>query len=388
MSWTEILEEFDTVAEMTSDPAAVVKLPQSVVETVTEGDDDPRFATFEIRSGWSKAKRYWGAELFQNIAEQINDGSEPIVGYMGHIAPENDAYEFPEIQLQWLGAKLLQAGQDAKLAVKAYVLPGTKGREYLRRGLVKTVSWRGSASQVPYEKGVRVKDFMIESIDLSRPRKAGMSARLVGGLTSEMDDEGGKNVKPEEIAALQENELRAHNPGLITSIEAGARKPLEEQVSEMEATATAEAPKLATIPEFRKLLGLADDSDDLTVLQAAVASIRDAGKTLRDSVISKVLDSKIKDGESADGKLLRRVLVGEMAQKNFNPTGDEDADVKTVQEMVNGIIDGDESMKKLVSEMEATPVSPPTSHKDSHDNRSRELKPGYANSRIRVRTRA
>src|SRR5262252_4905218 len=130
----EIFEQFDdVVAEMTSDPSGLVPLPADLVARVTEGDDDPRFATFQIESGWSKSKRLWGPELFEAIATEINTSAqsgETVVGYQGHIKPENDAYEFPPIQLQWLGAKLLPAvGDKAKLAVKAYVLPGTRARD-------------------------------------------------------------------------------------------------------------------------------------------------------------------------------------------------------------------------------------------------------------------
>src|SRR6516165_14759 len=133
MDETEITEVFETVAEITSDVGGLVTLHPEVVASVTEGDDDPRFATFVIESGWSKSKRFWGGELFSEIADEIASAStrEPIVGYMGHIKPEDDAYSFPEIQLQWVGAKLIQTGERAKLAVKAYVLPGTKGRDYL-----------------------------------------------------------------------------------------------------------------------------------------------------------------------------------------------------------------------------------------------------------------
>ena len=251
-----ITEVFDTAVEMTTDPNAVVQLSPEIVSRVTAGDDDPRFATFVIESGWSKSKRFWGPELFTDVAAEMNSaaGGEPIVGYMGHIKEEDDPYVFPEIQLQWLGAKLSKVGDKAKLAVKAYVLPGTKGRDYLGRGLVKNVSWRGKVSQERVEGGVKIKQFIIESIDLARPRSAGMNARLVGALTSEM--EGGNDLKPEEIAALSENELRAYNPTLVVAIETAVKTPLETKVSEMEADAAAVKPTMDLIPEFRRILGL------------------------------------------------------------------------------------------------------------------------------------
>ena len=124
---------------------------------------------------------------------------------------------------------------------------------------MKVVSWRGQAAEIPYEKGVRVKKFQIESIDLSRPRKAGMSARLVGALTSEME-EGGRQVDAKEIAALTMNDLRAHAPQLVESIEKDARNPLETKVSEMETEATETKKVIDFLPKLREILGLDDNT--------------------------------------------------------------------------------------------------------------------------------
>jgi hypothetical protein len=109
MEWVDFTENFDSVvSEMTSDPSSLVPLAPEVVARVTEGDDDPRFATFVIESGWSKSKRFWGPELFGKVASEMTEAAktEPLVGYMGHIRPDDDPYTFPEIQLQWVGAKL------------------------------------------------------------------------------------------------------------------------------------------------------------------------------------------------------------------------------------------------------------------------------------------
>lgn len=383
MEVTDIVDELECVVEYSTDAiAGMVPLSPETVAEISEGDDAPRFATFVIESGWSKSKRFWGADLFNDVAEQINNGDESIVGYLGHIKPEDDAYSFPEIQLQWIKARVQKTGDRARLAVKAYVLPGTKGRDYLGRRLVKTVSWRGKAIQVPYEKGVRVSNFQIESIDLSRPRKAGMSARMVGALTSEMD-EGGNSVKPEEIAALQENELRAHNPALVTALETSAKSPLETKVGEM-ATAMAEIkPMVEIIPELRKILGLDENTDDVTVLSKAVAQIKEAGKTVRDSLLAKVLSDK-----RFDDPLLKRLITSEMTNREIEITGDDDKDKKTVTEMVNSIVDGDEALKKIVSEMEgAPPALPGTADRDRDGNRGGKdsWKPGFGNSNVRVK---
>jgi hypothetical protein len=316
-------------------------------------------------------------------------GGEPVVGYLGHIRDEDDPFLFPEIQLQWVGARLQQVGDKARLAVKAYVLPGTKGLDYLKRGLVKTVSWRGKVAQEMFRdstnQGVRIKKFAIESIDLSRPRAAGMSARLVGPLTSEMEtEEGGTQVKPEEIAALSANELRAHNPGLVATIEEDARKPLETKVGEMETAAAATAPVIVEIPALKKALGLSDDADDTTVLKAAVKFVSDQGKSVRDALLAKVLKAKKLDGDDRESKLARRLIVGEMTTLEFQPTGDSDKDEKSVAEMVNAVIDGSDDLKEIVGEMENNPPALPVSEKPRSGD-TRELKAGYANSNLRVR---
>ena len=383
-----VIELFDVVSEIGSDGVAgLVPVSRDVIDSVSQGDDDPKFATFVIESGWSKSKRLWGPELFQDVAEQINRNGEPLVGYMGHIRPDDDPYTFPEIQLQWIGAKLIQSGDKAKLAVKAYVLPGTKARDYMKRGLARTVSWRGKVAQEPFERGVRIKKFLIESIDLARPRAAGMSAQLVGALTSEMEHtNGGNSVKPEEIAALQENELRAHAPALVAQIEASARTPLETKVSEIETAQAAVLPLMNSIPDLRKLLGLGNDVEPLDVLKAAIAQIKQAGQSVKDSLLATVLDKKLKGDDEKQVNLVRRLIVSEMRGREITLSGDPDADEKTVSEMVNSIVDGSDDLKEMVSEMESTPASPPNTGDDRGKSGARELKPGYSNSNIRVRS--
>ena len=388
-------EQFDTVECTVSEIGGdgnLVPVASKVLARVTAGDDDPKFATFVIESGWSKSRRYWGPELFAGVASEINENAydgEPLVGYMGHISPDQDPYAFPEIQMQWVGAKLLERSPDkAKLAVKAYVLPGTPGRSYLEKGLVKTVSWRGKIAQEAVKGGVKVKQFLIESIDLARPRAAGMSAKMVGALSSEMEnEEGGNSVKPEEIAALQENELRAHNPALVAQIETTARQPLETRVSEMTTEAEAAAPALAKLPEIRKALGLDENASDESTLGAVVKYLRNAGKELRESVLDTVLAKKFGNAkDSVNYSLLRRAIVGEMTHRDLRLTGEDDeADERAVSEMVNEIVDTDQELKKVVSEMAETPPAPPASDERSRSGGERELKPGYKNSNIRVR---
>ena len=373
----EIHDLFDVevVSEMASGAAALVSLPPEKVAEITAGDDDPLFATFVIESGWSKSKRYWPPEILASISEQINGSSEAVVGYMGHVKPEDDSYSFPDIQLQWMKAAIQPSSDKSKLYVKAYALPSSKARDYLKRKLVSTVSVNGVANLKRIQGGVSVNEFDLESIDLSRPRKAGMKNTLVA-LTTEMED---STVKPEEIAALQENELRAHNPALVTAIETSVKKPLEEKVTEMEASAEDGKKQTDLITEIRKTLGLGEDADVLTTIGEMLTKLKAQATDMKDKAFDKVLEKKFKSESTRN--LVKRLVVTEMSVDE-DETEDEDEYTKKVEEMVNNFIDKDDDLKALVSSTETgggrSLTSPPG------DRGNRELKEGYENENIEV----
>jgi hypothetical protein len=388
----EIFEPVQIVSEMATGGDVLVSISPEVIERVTQDDPEPRFATFVIESGWSKSQRLWDIPIFDSVHEQIskaNSDGEPVVGYLGHIKPDDDPFAFPEIQFQWLRSALKKVGDKAHIFTKAYVLPETKARYYLKRGLAKSVSWYGQASQIPFQKGVRISDFKLESIDLARPRKAGMSARLVGALTGEMSNDEGATVKPEEIAALQENELRAHNPNLVKTIEDVAKTPLSTKIGEMEGEAVALKANADVLPEIRKVLGIAEDADALDVVKRLVEEANNAGRSLRDSILDSVLAKKFKDVEDKHVlALVKRSIIGEM--ENVEISGDEkhkQEDEKKVSEMVNKVIDQDADLKALVSEMEEAPPALASSSDSDRTGGSKELKAGDENSYFAVKAR-
>lgn len=383
-SYEPIYDSFEStvVSEMGMGADVLLPLDRETVDRVSAGDDDPKFATFLIESGWSNNKNYWGGEVFDSVQEQINNATEPIVGYLGHIKPDDDGFAFPDIQLQWLKSKLQISQDKVKMLVKAYVLPGTKGREYLQRGLVRTVSWRGDCLKKPIQGGNAIKDFKLESIDLSRPRKAGMSAALVGGLTSEME-EGRNEVKPDEIKALQENELRAHNPELVLAIETAVAKPLNEKVSEMEEAAKEAQPKVEQLSEIHKLLGIQEDGDILEGIKTVLATLKEAGKTARDAILDSVIQKKFKD--ETTHKLVKRLLTAEMTDVELS--GDKDKDEKLIEEKVNEMVNADDDLKELVAEMDEgrSKEGETRTVQSSNGNReTRKLKDGYSDERITV----
>ncbi len=338
----QIYDSFDAVeviAEMGTGASTLVPLSPEIVEQLSEGDDSPTFVTFIIEGGWSKQKRYWPDDVVNSIAEQINNASEPVVGYMGHIKPDDDGFTFPDIQMQWLKAKIQPSSDRIKLLAKAYVLPQTKARDYIKRRLVRSVSVRGDGEEVPMQGGRRVKEFTLESIDLSRPRKSGMKSALVS-VTSEM--EGGK-VKAEEIAALQENELRAHSPTLVQVIEANAKKPLEDKIAEMEKKEE-ENDSDDKLKAVREALGVDEDADPLEVIQKMLAKAKETGKSLREKILDDVLSKKFKDETTRS--LVRRILVSEMSANGEKE--EEEPDETKITEMVNKTIDEDETLRKAV----------------------------------------
>lgn len=369
------LFDVEVVSEMASGASTLVSLPPDLVAEITDGDDDPLFATFVIQSGWSNSKRYWAPEVLDTISEQVNKAGEPVVGYMGHIKPDDDAFTFPDIQLQWLKSVIQPSSDKTKMFVKAYVLPGTKARDYLKRKLVRTVSVRGDANLKRIQGGVAVSEFDLESIDLSRPRKAGMKTQLVA-LTSEMED---STVKPEEIAALQENELRAHNPTLVTEIESKATQPLTEKVSEMEAAAEDGKKSTDLIVEIRKALGLAEDADVLTTVGELMTKLKESTKGIKDKIFSEVLEKKFKNENTRN--LVRRLAVSEMSTED-EETEDEDEYRKKVEEMVNNFIENDDDLKALVASTETGGGRSLSSLPGERGNR--EIKEGYSNDNIEV----
>jgi hypothetical protein len=369
------LFDVEVVSEMASGAQTLVSLPPDLVTEITEGDDDPLFATFVIQSGWSNSKRYWAPEVLDTISEQVNKAGEPVVGYMGHIKPDDDAFTFPDIQLQWLKSVIQPSSDKTKMFVKAYVLPGTKARDYLKRKLVRTVSVRGDANLKRIQGGVAVSEFDLESIDLSRPRKAGMKTQLVA-LTSEMED---STVKPEEIAALQENELRAHNPTLVTEIESKATQPLTEKVTEMEAAAEDGKKDTDLIVEIRKALGLAEDADVLTTVGELMTKLKESTKGIKDKIFSEVLEKKFKNENTRN--LVKRLAVSEMKTED-EETEDEDEYRKKVEEMFNNFIENDDDLKALVASTETGGGRSLSSLPGERGNR--EIKEGYSNDNIEV----
>lgn len=362
MDWETITDGFDVqvISEMAIGEGTLVPLPQVIIDDIASLDNDAKFATFLIESGMSNSKRNWRPEILEKISEQINTANDPVVGYLGHIKPEDDGFAFPEIQLQWLRSRCQRVGDKVRMAAKAYVLPEGKGRMYIARKLVKTVSISGKAAMKPMQGGgVDVIDFDLESIDLARPRKAGMRTALVGGLTSEMETEDDA-VKPEEIAALSAHELRAHNPTVVATIEAEAKKPLEVKVGEQETEITTLKTDADKISEVRAALEIDESADPLDAIGQMMLKVKGFAKDAREKVLDSVLGEKFED-ENTRG-LVKLALASEMDSLEIDDVSDESK--KKVSEMVDENVEKNEILRKMVGEMKSSGATFSTSKTD------------------------
>jgi hypothetical protein len=369
MEFEQITDAFSVqvISEMAVGEGVMVPLPREVIDDITASDPDPKFATFLIESGMSNSKRNWRPEILEKISEQINSSDEAVVGYLGHIKPDDDGFAFPDIQLHWLRSRCQRVGDKVRMAAKAYVLPEGKGRAYIGRKLVRTVSISGKAAMKPLQGGgVDVIDFDLESIDLARPRKAGMRTALVGGLTSEMETEENV-VKPEEIAALSANELRAHNPALVKAIEDDVKKPLETKVSEQESEINDLGETQDTLAKVREALGIDEKADVLDTVGSLMSKVKDFAKDAKDKVFDEVLSEKFKD-ENTRG-LVKLALASEMDGLEIDDVSDESK--KSVSEMVDGAVEKSEILRKMVGEMTSSGATFKTGKTD------RSSKPAY-----------
>jgi len=394
MDFVEIQDEFDvTVTEMdmrADSASALVRLDPDTITRVSEGDTEPKFATFIIESGKSRNGRIWNPEIFENVVEQINSSGD-VVGYLGHIKPDDAGHVFPVVQLQWLKARLNVSTDRCQMLAKAYVLPASTGavaRDYIRRGFVKTVSWAGRAKARRTQRGEEVTEFHLQSIDLARPRTAGMKTALVGGLTTEMG-EGGSEVKPEEIAALQENELRAHNPTLAASIEDTAKKPVLADLETVRTELESSKGNADLVTQIRQALKLDENADVMEALGSLISKAKEVAKGARTKYLDDILKRKFKD--DATRNLVRRMLVTEMTDGELvsemeaieQEEDDEKAKAET-EKVVDKFIDNDPDLKKMVSEMSG---SGGASFGDGNGAKGDkpEIKAGYENDFITVR---
>lgn len=350
---TQALTEQFKVSEIGAvDIAPDVAVSGERVEKIKATDDDPMFVTIEIEEGMSKSKRMWSGSILRSIAEQVNQKLP--VGYQGHIKDEDDAFAFPDPQIAWLGATAFQDNGKTKVRVKGYVL-SKEAKRLLDLGVLTEFSVRGNAKQMPMVGGgVDIRQFDLETIDFARPNRGGMKTRVVK-IASEM--EGGKTVDEKEIAALTVNDLRTHNPNVVTQIENAAKADLETKVSEQETALEATKEDTTLLQSVRTTLGLDENGDILENLTAIMDRVEGAVRTeVRNFIKDKITD-KVK-GEQEQKLVLR--MVGEMTDVKAQVDDDGKLTAETekaLQTKLDEAFENDEEVKAIVTEQITTSSS-------------------------------
>lgn len=345
-----LVEEEFRVSEIGAvDVAPDVPMSNERVNRIKAQDTDPMFLVIEIEEGMSKSKRQWPGSVLRSISEQVNEKLP--VGYRGHIKDEDDPFVFPEPQIAWLGAAVSERSGKTVVRAKGYVL-NSEAKRLIGLGVLNEFSVRGNASQTPLVGGgLEVKTFDLESIDFARPNRGGMKTKIIS-ITSEM--EGGNQVDGKDIAALTEEELRAHNPLLVNKIETDAKGNLETKVAEQETALKGAEDKDTLLQSIRQKLGLDESADVLENLTAIMDRVEGAVRTEVRTFIKEKVADKVKN-ERGQQLVLR--MVGEM--QDVTPAVDDtgkltDATKKAIEDKLNDTFENDEDVKAIVSEQIVT----------------------------------
>lgn len=337
-----------TVSEMgAAEIASDIRIDPVRLEKIKARDNDPKFLVVEIEetphgNGTSKAE--WPGSIIRSIAEQVN--KKRPVGYRGHIPDDQDKTSFPPVQAVWLAATVVERGNKTIARVKGYLMPNAEMRDYVELEAVDGVSVRGDATMSRKKGGGwSIKNFNLESIDFSRKGRAGMPTRLVA-VTAE-ESRGGNSVEPKDIAALDEDELRAHGPLLVKEIERKATEPLQMKVSEMETAIDASQPKVDAFDEICKKLGIDGDESPMDKIVSLMDQVEGAAKerinTMVDAAVKKVA------GKSERAQALVKRLVGEEIVEEFE--GKENVKEDEIEKRISEMVEADEDVKAVVSEM-------------------------------------
>lgn len=341
----------DVIAEMAneSNTAGTMDVPVdgSLMTRYLALDPDPhpaKFVTVEIKSGFSKSKRNWRPEILEGIARQVNE--QHPVGNKGHIKKEDYDSVYPEPQTVWLGATCARKGNQAVLRVKGYNLPNSDIRNHLQYNAVNGVSVYGKSKLRPIQGGHEVMEFDLETIDWSRKNRSGMAASVVA-VTSENETLGGNKVDAKDIAALSEDELRAHAPLLVKEIERKATEPLDEKVGEMQKSVDAQAGDVETVGKIKELLKAEDGENVIDKVTTLVSKIEDSAKDEIKAFLRSLVEKKVK---TERGQKLVLRLVGEMESEYEGPL--DDAKKKEIEEAFNKAVEADEDVKSIIGEMQ------------------------------------
>ncbi len=343
--------EFDAV-EMVGDPAVTIKLNKRRVDELLEiyEDTDPQFPILRVRAGSvSKNGNHWPESILQDVAEQINN-NEP-VGYLGHISPSDMGFAFPEPQTLWLGAKVIESEGKPTLFVKGYNIPGQTARRHVKSGLIKTASWRGRALGKIVNKTKMIESFILESIDWARPGTAGMDARVVA-VTSEMEG----SEKEMDWATVTLDDIEKNNPSLFLLLEQRVAEKNKTAVQEMEDKVKKADEAVTIMDQLCSVLKIEKVGDALDRVGELMEKVDELGKTEVKQALTALLQRKFKNANTQKA-ISRFIPITEMVDK----------DEAEMEKFIDNLVDTDDDVKSIVTEMEESGARPPLRNQGGED---------------------
>lgn len=335
--------EMGTADSMSPD----LPIPADFLERIKNDDESPLFVTAEVESGWSRSKRNWKPEHLQAVVKAVNENT--MGGVLGHpLLRDSKAYEadFPKPQVVWVKASAKNVGGKMVAKFKGYVLKTAEAREYLKLGLIDGVSIFGETKMKPVQGGYDVISFVPESIDFARKGRSGMTSRIVS-LAGEQTT-GGIPVDAKDIAAISEDEIRAHNPLLVKEIERKALETVETKVGEQATLVADLQPKVEILDKIKELLKLSDGDNIVDKVESLLASVDEATVTPLKDYLKELVSKKIKTPRVA--ALVNREIVGEMVTTFSGQELTDDLKKKIEDDFTKRVSD-DSELSEIVGEM-------------------------------------
>lgn len=200
------------------------------VKKLTEGDDNPFFATVKaLRVGRSRNKKNYTKENLEQVLTQL-----PFYGHKGHIKEEDIDTTYREPVTIWIGGAI----SGEWLYLKGYIPPQY---ETLRKDVALSlkaerpmpVSVLGWYKLIPQGEYYDVKDIRIISTDWGNAGLEGVQGAQVVEVGKETEDKSNKEedmpTKEEILAALSADEIKQARPDLVKSLQSEMLESEEEK---------------------------------------------------------------------------------------------------------------------------------------------------------------
>lgn len=295
------------------------------VALLTQNDPDPFYIVLPIAEVGRRSKNRvnYDEELVTTIAEQVAS----VGGFRGHLRDDQLDTAYPVDDVYWVGH--LRKGNT--LWAKGYIPPGdtredTRRKKATNRGVATSIHGDAVKEMTGDKSGVRLRNFVMDSLDLAPEKRASLSNRRGFAITREISEgEGAMPVEINSVADVPETireqiirdaKVRA-DASRVTELEQ-KNQQLETQVSEMRQYAT-------VIGEIRGVLG--PDADVSKVVAEYHKQMTKLSETLGVSYTNVGVRVEEMHEQIAEmrTKEFSRVVGDKVAEfTNWNVTKDED----------------------------------------------------------------